>query len=268
VALPTTRLTAPYGRQVILLIEDDHAICALVRSFLEEQAHDVLVAANGNEAVEVSRTHRGTIDLLLTNISMQPFMDGITAYRKISSERPNIKVLFMSAGGSQVRLPEPWPFVSKPFGLDVLRKKINDVLTVHAPVKGNNTVVILVVDPQSARRERTTDILNEQGYAVLTANSAEEAKPIAESIARIDLIISEVVFSAGDSGVHFAEQVKASERHISTLLISHFTPDILHDVHGFSKQPEFLPNPFTREALLGHVHRLLALRDGRPHEIT
>jgi DNA-binding NtrC family response regulator len=118
-------------------------------------------------------------------------------------------------------------------------------------------VVILVVDPQSVRRERTTGFLREQGYAVLTANSAEEAKPIAESIARIDLIIGEVVFSAGGSGVHFAEQVKASERNLSALVISHFTPGTLDDVRGFSTQPEFLPNPFTRESLLGQVHRLL-----------
>jgi DNA-binding response OmpR family regulator len=188
---------------------------------------------------------------------MQPFMDGVTAYRQLRRERPKIKVLFMSAGGSQIRLPEPWPFVSKPFGLDVLRKKINEVLAIHPLVSEGDSIVILVVDPQSVRRERTTAILKDQGYAVLTANSAEEAKPIAESFARIDLIISEVVFSAGDSGVHFAEQVKASERNLSTLLISHFTPDILDDVRGFSRQPEFLPNPFTREALLGHVRRLL-----------
>jgi DNA-binding NtrC family response regulator len=65
-----------------------------------------------------------------------------------------------------------------------------------------------------------------------------------------------VVFP-GLSGVALAEHVETSERGINTLLISHFHPDLLRSVAGFSKQPEFLPNPFTPEALLTHVRRLL-----------
>jgi two-component SAPR family response regulator len=96
-----------------------------------------------------------------------------------------------------------------------------------------------------------------------SGNSAAEAKTIAESIAKIDLIITEVVFSADNSGVQFAEEVEASERNVSTLLISHFHPDILRNRVGFSRQPEFLPNPFTAEALLTRVRRLLPAANSR-----
>jgi hypothetical protein len=54
-----------------------------------------------------------------------------------------------------------------------------------------------------------------------------------------------------------AEQVEVSKREISTLLISHFHPNVLRNVAGFSEQPEFLANPFTPEALLTRVRRLL-----------
>ena len=91
---------------------------------------------------------------------------------------------------------------------------------------------------------------------MLTASSVEEAEKASDSVATIDLIISGVVFP-GQSGVNLAEHVEASARNISTLLISHFHPDLLRNMAGFSKQPEFLPNPFTPEALLAHVRRLL-----------
>jgi CheY-like chemotaxis protein len=256
--LRTTRMTAPYGRQVILLAEDDAAVCPLLRSFLEEEAYDVLVASNGNEALEQSRVYVGSIDLFVADI-MMPFVDGITAYKHLSKERPNMKVLFLSDG---LNPPEPWPFLSKPFELARLRKAVNQIVSVRPTVESQESVVVLVVDTNSARRDRTTRILDENGCAVLTANNAEEAKAIAHSIARIDLIIIEVVFSARDMGIQFAETVQASELDSRALLISRFAPGIFDDRRGFSRQPEFLPNPFTAEALLAPVYRLLSGRRG------
>ena len=56
-------------------------------------------------------------------------MDGISAYRKISAERPNINVLFMSGGISgQRQLPRSLPFLSKPFAMDTLCAKINEIM--------------------------------------------------------------------------------------------------------------------------------------------
>ena len=87
--------------------------------------------------------------------------------------------------------------------------------------------------------------------------SARQAEALADTIATIDLqIISGIVFP-GHSGIHLAEHVEASQRKVSTLLISHFDRDLLHKMPGFSRQPEFLPNPFTAEALLTRVRWLL-----------
>ena len=119
-----------------------------------------------------------------------------------------------------------------------------------------NAKVVLVVDEYVERRERTKNILTENGYIALTAESAEEAEALCDTKAAIDLIVTSVVMT-GDSGIHLAEHVEASDCHISTLLISHFSRDLLRMVRGFSRQPEFLPNPFTAEELLTRVRRLL-----------
>lgn len=241
-------------RGSILLADDEVMVRNACRTALQNDGYTVLVAADGGEALELSRTSEGSVDLLLTDVRM-PMLDGVSLYRQITTERPNIKVLFTS-GGSPVELPQRWPSLRKPFRPDSLRSKVNEILQSLAP-PGKDLKVILVVDHDWERREHTKGILIDADYAVMTAGSVDDAEAIADSIARIDLIVSGVVFP-GLSGVHLAEHVAGSIRQINTLLISHFSRDLLRtDVPGFEGQPEFLPNPFTREALLSRVRRLL-----------
>jgi DNA-binding NtrC family response regulator len=246
----------PPERSVILLVDDDVKVRNLIRIMLKKEGYDILTGSDGYEALELSRAHVGTIDLLLTDVDM-PRVNGISAYRQIVAERPSIKVLFMSGDkSSQFKFPEPWPFLAKPFHAEALRSKLNEILQEPA-ANHENPKVILVVDHDGGRRERTSNILTENGYVVLPAASVEEAEAISDSIVKIDLVVSGVVFP-GHSGVHLGEYVEASEREISTLLISRFDRDLLrNDVPGFARQPEFLPNPFTAEALLTRVRRLL-----------
>jgi DNA-binding response OmpR family regulator len=250
--------STPY-RGSILLADDDVMMRNRVRTALQQEGYTVLAAADGDEALELSRTHNGPLDLLLSDIGM-PRIDGISTYRHMSGSRPGIRVLFMSARLSrQLALPPSLCFLAKPFEMDTLLTKVNDILTIRPP----DLRVILVVDHNEKRRNRTRTILVKNGYAVLVAKNVEDAEVVADSIAQIDLIVSGVVFPGqadiepGRSGVHLAEHVSASKREISTLLISHFHPEMLRNMEGFSEQPEFLQNPFTAEALLLRVRRLL-----------
>jgi DNA-binding NtrC family response regulator len=244
-------------KPLVLLADDEPMIRTLIRSFLQKAGYEVLMAGDGSEAVQASNTEPGPIAVLLTDVEM-PELDGFSAYRCIKEARPEIKVLFMSGGGifSQLSLPQPMAFLQKPFGADTLRVKLAALLEGSDGTAEHSIHVILVVDDDTNRRHRTRTILNEHGYAVLTTSSVEEAELVSDSIATIDLIISEVVF-LGESGVRLAERVDASDREISTLLISHFDRDVLRGVSGFVEQPEFLPNFFTADALLSRVRRLL-----------
>jgi CheY-like chemotaxis protein len=243
-------------RGLILFADYEVMVRNLVRTVLENDGHRILVAADGGEALELARANEGAVDLLVTAVGM-PVVDGISAYRQIRAACPKLKVLFTSGLiPGQLHLPQSVPFLAKPFKPDTLLRTVNEVLTPSQPPAVDGVNVILVVDHDADRRERTKNILAGGGYAVLTAGTVEEAKVISNSIATVDLIVSGVVFP-GQSGVALAEHVADSERRISTLLISHFHPDLLRDVAGFSQQPEFLPNPFTPEALLTRVRRLL-----------
>ncbi|PYS33316.1 MAG: response regulator [Acidobacteria bacterium] len=117
-------------RKVILVADDEAVLRNIVRTLLHEEGYEVLAAADGNEALRLSRTHEGKIDLLLTDMEM-PRLDGISTYRRISAERRDIKVLFMSGA-----FPEPLkvlnglPFLPKPFVTAALRTKVREVLEV------------------------------------------------------------------------------------------------------------------------------------------
>jgi len=245
---------------LILIAQDQVMRRNQLRSVLQFEGYDVLVAADGAEALELFRANSETIDLLLTPVEL-PIIDGISVYRQIGEQRPNTKVLFIWGNGTSRRLalPQDWPSVASCPPGDVLLDKIKHVLARQPAITNKTLKVILVVDHDINRRNRTTSILTENGFAVLTANSVEEAETLADTIATIDLVISGVVFP-GHSGVHLAEHVEASERKVSTLLVSHFHRNLLHKMPGFSRQPEFLPNPFTPEALLTRVRRLLNTR--------
>ena len=115
--------------KVILLADDEVVLRNLVRTLLHSEGYEVLAAADGIEALGLSRAHKGTIDLLLTDVAM-PHVDGISTYRRISTERADIKVLFMSGAiPESLKLPDGLPFLSKPFvTLDALRTKVREVL--------------------------------------------------------------------------------------------------------------------------------------------
>lgn len=113
---------------IILVAEDDVMVRNVVRILLQEEGHEVLVAIDGHEALELSRQYQGTIDLLLTDVKM-PRVDGLALVEQILMERPQIKILVMSGKMSADREEiKRLPFLSKPFSSDAFRDKMREVL--------------------------------------------------------------------------------------------------------------------------------------------
>ena len=120
------------GTETVLLVEDADALRKLARSFLLEHGFNVLVASNGEEAVQVAKNHNERIHLLLTDVVM-PGMNGRALSDHLHPNRPDMKVLYMSGytdsfiAGHGV-LEEGMHLLHKPFTEDVLIGKIREVL--------------------------------------------------------------------------------------------------------------------------------------------
>jgi CheY-like chemotaxis protein len=120
------------GSETVLLTEDEDEVRWLTKDILEMNGYTVLEASSGTEALRLSKSYAGEIHLLLTDVVM-PGGGGGELARQIKSERPGIKILFMSGypDDAMVRhgvLDADAAFIQKPFGLESMARKVRDVL--------------------------------------------------------------------------------------------------------------------------------------------
>jgi two-component system, cell cycle sensor histidine kinase and response regulator CckA len=129
------------GSETILVAEDETSLRTLTCATLEQSGYKVLQAKDGVEALEASRKHAGTIDLLLTDIVM-PGMGGRALGEELLRERPEIRIVYMSgytgqAVGSQGPVEPGSFYLHKPFTREALTNKIREALDsrVGAPTR-------------------------------------------------------------------------------------------------------------------------------------
>ena len=92
----------------------------MVRDFLKSLGMEVLEASNPAEAIRTAHSHLGTIDLLITDIEMLR-MSGLKLANKLARSRPEIRILYMSAG---VSLQEWNDYEEKPLGTYFIQKPL------------------------------------------------------------------------------------------------------------------------------------------------
>lgn len=121
------------GRETVLLVEDDERVRASVEQVLTQCGYQVLVAADGSEAMQLARRHRGPIHLLLLDMVM-PGKSGQEVARQVAPLRPQAKVLFISGygPGGQEEAPDSRIF-RKPFTGGALARKVRETLDAGPP---------------------------------------------------------------------------------------------------------------------------------------
>jgi len=83
------------GTEMILLVEDEDGVRALMARTLRQQGFEVLATANGMEALQVAKSHERPPDLLVTDVVM-PGMTGRELADTLRQQYPTLKVLFVS----------------------------------------------------------------------------------------------------------------------------------------------------------------------------
>jgi len=130
------------GSETILIVEDDAALLRLSTRILRSAGYQVLMAAEGAEALRVLEDHDGPVDLLLTDVVM-PGMGGRELAGRLADIRPEIKVLYTSGYTDDTILrhgvlERTAHFISKPYKQTELTRKVRAVLDgpPNRPVKG------------------------------------------------------------------------------------------------------------------------------------
>jgi PAS domain S-box-containing protein len=119
------------GTETILLAEDEEAIRALAERILTGFGYTVLVARNGEEAIEIF-LQKKEIVLAVLDVVM-PRMGGKEAFEEMHRQNPRLKGIFMSGYSADgihdsFVLTPGTPFLQKPFGPTILARKVREVL--------------------------------------------------------------------------------------------------------------------------------------------
>jgi DNA-binding NtrC family response regulator len=116
---------------VVLLVEDEPLMLTYARRVLETAGYEVLTATDSVEALHAGAAYSGTIDLLLTDVRMRLFENGLELAACFGTLRPETNVLLMSAAS----LPEGtdcrklgWSFLPKPFTVSQLLEAVGSLI--------------------------------------------------------------------------------------------------------------------------------------------
>ena len=118
------------GRRTLLIVDDDPAVRKVIEGYFTSDAYEVLVAANGSEALDIA-SHR-EIDVVLLDVIM-PGLSGVDVLKQLRIDSPHTAVIMVTAMAEvefavvAMKLGA-YDYVTKPFRLDDLRSRLEGVL--------------------------------------------------------------------------------------------------------------------------------------------
>jgi hypothetical protein len=119
------------GTETVLLVDDEESLRNVVVDLLSQLGYRMLSAASGPEALALAEGYSGKIDLLLTDVVMDP-LPGPALAQKLAHMRPEMKVIFISGYADSLApdgvLKPGTVLVNKPFSIKILSAKLREVL--------------------------------------------------------------------------------------------------------------------------------------------
>ncbi len=94
-AEPEKRSHVPYGKETVLVVEDEDGVRRFLQDSLQLNGYHVLEARSGKDALKLCAEHKGGIDLLLTDVIM-PQMNGRQLAEHALALQPDLSVLYIS----------------------------------------------------------------------------------------------------------------------------------------------------------------------------
>ncbi|GAC1651447.1 MAG: PAS domain-containing sensor histidine kinase [Gemmatimonadaceae bacterium] len=121
----------------ILLVDDDDNVRVAIGRVLRRLGYEVLIAANGTEALGIAADPMLPIGLVMIDLVM-PGMSGVELAMRIKAVRGDVKVLLVSGhSDDQVSrfdvAARTYPFIQKPFSVEMLAAQLRELLGTPNP---------------------------------------------------------------------------------------------------------------------------------------
>ena len=116
----------------ILIADDEESMRMLVARAIAMDAHSIVTARDGAEALEILTREDGAFDLLLSDIQM-PVMDGIALALAVARDFPRVTILLMTGFADQRERASnlnaiAHDVITKPFSVGAIRAAVADAL--------------------------------------------------------------------------------------------------------------------------------------------
>jgi two-component system cell cycle sensor histidine kinase/response regulator CckA len=120
------------GEETILVVEDDDGPRRLATTVLRLNGYQVIGVAGGDEAIEAAAAHRGSIQLVLSDVAM-PRMSGLQLARRLRELGLTVPTIFMTGCGDEDLADHgvictPDTLLGKPFMPDALLERVRTTL--------------------------------------------------------------------------------------------------------------------------------------------
>ena len=134
------KTTVTKGNETLLMAEDELEIRTMLKTFLEGLGYEVLVAQDGQEALQVFSSHQDRIDLVILDAVM-PRLSGPKVYEQMRSIRPALPCILLTGYGDEMIKKHSAegleiPVLRKPVTFEELGRKIRDILDQPGRTKG------------------------------------------------------------------------------------------------------------------------------------
>jgi len=119
-------------KEKILIVDDQFGIRILLNEILQKEGYQVFQAANGLQALAITKKH--TLDLVLLDMKI-PGMDGLEILQQMKKISPDIRVIIMTAYGELEKIEAAKKLgalahFAKPFDIVELRQTIRTYIPV------------------------------------------------------------------------------------------------------------------------------------------
>lgn len=133
-ALPTPEIGRPRGSATVLVVDDDDGLRSFMSRILERNGYRVVTADSAEKALTIFDAHRGTIDLLVSDVVMGA-MSGRDLASTLQAKESSLSVLLVSGTANRTIIselnPEVSDFLPKPFQPSQLIDKVHEMLSRH-----------------------------------------------------------------------------------------------------------------------------------------
>jgi CheY-like chemotaxis protein len=126
------------------------------------------------------------------------------------------------------------------------------------PQEASQIVTVLIVDDEPTVRLLVTEVLDDCGYHSIEAADGPTALRILRSNVGIDLLITDLGLPGGLTGRQVADLAREARKDLKVLFITGFADNAASGNGHVDPSMPMLTKPFTVEALVEKVTRLLS----------